>query len=165
MRSMFELNEPHRPRSAVIARIPTRTGSRSTCASDVSDASDLISAATPKPSKSVPKGLSETARSTRLPSAFSTEVRFLRLIAPALIALVPIGLVLGQPDLGTAMMMSFTAATIILFARVKNSVLVALGVRPDGSKLKPPMGVPYYAKMSDADLDALVAYLRTLPRK
>jgi rod shape determining protein RodA len=53
---------------------------------------------------------------------------FLRLIAPALIALVPIGLVLVQPDLGTAMMMSFTAATIILFARVKNGVLVAIGV-------------------------------------
>jgi mono/diheme cytochrome c family protein len=39
------------------------------------------------------------------------------------------------------------------------------GVRKDGSKLKPPMGFPYYAKMTDGDLDAMVAYLRTLPAK
>jgi len=39
------------------------------------------------------------------------------------------------------------------------------GVRKDGTKLKPPMGFPYYAKMTDADLDAMVAYLRTLPAK
>ncbi len=39
------------------------------------------------------------------------------------------------------------------------------GVRKDGSPLKPPMGYPYYAKMTDADLDAIVAYLRTVPAK
>jgi mono/diheme cytochrome c family protein len=39
------------------------------------------------------------------------------------------------------------------------------GVRKDGTKLKPPMGFPYYAKMTDGDVDAVVAYLRTLPPK
>lgn len=40
------------------------------------------------------------------------------------------------------------------------------GISRDGSKLKPPMGYPYYAKMTAADLDALVAYLRTVaPRE
>jgi mono/diheme cytochrome c family protein len=39
------------------------------------------------------------------------------------------------------------------------------GVRKDGSKLKPPMGFPYYAKMTAADVDAMVAYIRTLPAK
>jgi rod shape determining protein RodA len=53
---------------------------------------------------------------------------FLRLLPPAVIALFPTGLVLVQPDLGTAMMMSFTAMTIILFARPKWTVMVALGV-------------------------------------
>ncbi len=53
---------------------------------------------------------------------------FLRLIVPTLIALVPIVLVLVQPDLGTALMMFFTAATIILFARVRWTVAVAIGV-------------------------------------
>ena len=37
--------------------------------------------------------------------------------------------------------------------------------RPDGSRPKPPMGVAYYANMTDRDLDWLIAYLRTLPRK
>ena len=32
-------------------------------------------------------------------------------------------------------------------------------------RLKPPMGYGYYAKMTDADLDAVVAYLRTVPAK
>jgi mono/diheme cytochrome c family protein len=39
------------------------------------------------------------------------------------------------------------------------------GVRPDGSKLKPPMGFAWYARMNDEDLSALVAYLRTVPPK
>ena len=39
------------------------------------------------------------------------------------------------------------------------------GVRKDGTKLKPPMGFPYYAKMTDGDVDSVVAYLRTLPAK
>jgi mono/diheme cytochrome c family protein len=37
------------------------------------------------------------------------------------------------------------------------------GVSKDGSKLKPPMGYHYYATVSAADLDAIVAYLRTVP--
>ncbi len=43
--------------------------------------------------------------------------------------------------------------------------VITTGVRPDGSKLKPPMGVPYYANITAADQDALVAYLRSLPPK
>ncbi len=35
------------------------------------------------------------------------------------------------------------------------------GERKDGTKLKPPMGFPLYATMTDGDLNALVAYLRT----
>lgn len=43
--------------------------------------------------------------------------------------------------------------------------VITQGVRPDGSRLKPPMGTGYYARMTEADLDALVAYLRSLPPK
>jgi mono/diheme cytochrome c family protein len=39
------------------------------------------------------------------------------------------------------------------------------GIGKDGSKLKPPMGFHYYATVSAADLDAIVAYLRTVPPK
>jgi mono/diheme cytochrome c family protein len=37
------------------------------------------------------------------------------------------------------------------------------GIDKDGNKLKPPMGYGYYAHMSDADLDAVIAWVRTLP--
>jgi mono/diheme cytochrome c family protein len=42
---------------------------------------------------------------------------------------------------------------------------ITQGVSRDGSKLKPPMGFGYYAGMTDSDLDAIVAYLRTVPAK
>lgn len=43
--------------------------------------------------------------------------------------------------------------------------MISKGMRPDGSPMLPPMGYGYYANISDADLDAIVAYLRSLPAK
>jgi hypothetical protein len=37
------------------------------------------------------------------------------------------------------------------------------GEDKDGKPLKGPMGYQYYAKMTDADLDAVIAFVRTLP--
>ncbi|MFC7692457.1 hypothetical protein ACFQY5_25675 [Paeniroseomonas aquatica] len=37
------------------------------------------------------------------------------------------------------------------------------GIAPDGRRLAPPMAYPYYARMRRAELDDLVAYLRSLP--
>ena len=48
-------------------------------------------------------------------------------------------------------------------AEIKRAI--TQGVRKDGSPLKPPMGYPIYARMSDADLSDVVAYLRTVPPK
>jgi len=45
-------------------------------------------------------------------------------------------------------------------ADVKNAI--TKGVRPDGSRLMPPMAYGYYSNIAPADLDAIVAYLRTL---
>jgi mono/diheme cytochrome c family protein len=42
---------------------------------------------------------------------------------------------------------------------------ITQGVSKDGSRLKPPMGYGFYANMTEGDLDALVAYLRTVPAK
>ncbi|HTV37891.1 MAG TPA: cytochrome c [Xanthobacteraceae bacterium] len=39
------------------------------------------------------------------------------------------------------------------------------GIDKDGQKLNPPMGFSYYAHMTDADLDDVIAWLRTLPAK
>jgi mono/diheme cytochrome c family protein len=40
---------------------------------------------------------------------------------------------------------------------------ITQGIRRDGTKLRPPMGYQFYAKMTPDDLDAIVAYLRTVP--
>jgi mono/diheme cytochrome c family protein len=40
---------------------------------------------------------------------------------------------------------------------------ITQGISRDGSRLKPPMSFQYYANVSAADLDAIVAYLRTVP--
>ena len=40
---------------------------------------------------------------------------------------------------------------------------ITAGISRDGSKLKPPMGYEYYETMTADDLDAVVAYLRTVP--
>jgi hypothetical protein len=39
---------------------------------------------------------------------------------------------------------------------------ITQGVRKDRSKLRPPMGYAWYATMTEADLDAIVAYVRTI---
>ncbi|MBX9840565.1 MAG: cytochrome c [Xanthobacteraceae bacterium] len=48
-------------------------------------------------------------------------------------------------------------------AEIKTAIIQ--GKSRDGSPLKGPMGYQYYAKMTDADLDAVIAYLRTVPAK
>jgi len=48
-------------------------------------------------------------------------------------------------------------------AEVKRAI--TQGIRKDGSKLRPPMAYHSYATMTEADLDATVAWLRTLPAK
>jgi mono/diheme cytochrome c family protein len=42
---------------------------------------------------------------------------------------------------------------------------ITQGVGKGGRKLLPPMGYAWYARMTPADLDAIVAYLRTVPAK
>lgn len=42
---------------------------------------------------------------------------------------------------------------------------ITQGVRRDGTKLMPPMGYAWYAKMTNEDLSAIVAYLRTVPAR
>ena len=48
-------------------------------------------------------------------------------------------------------------------AEIKRAITT--GMSKDGSKLKPPMAYHSYAKLTAADLDAVVAYLRTVPAK
>lgn len=43
--------------------------------------------------------------------------------------------------------------------------IITTGMRPGGSRMLPPMPYAYYANITDQDLDAIVAYLRSLPPK
>src|SRR5271169_417407 len=42
---------------------------------------------------------------------------------------------------------------------------ITQGIDKDGKHLKPPMGFRYYAHMTDADMNDLIAWLRTVPAK
>lgn len=46
-------------------------------------------------------------------------------------------------------------------AEIKRAI--TKGISRDGRKLQAPMGFEYYSRMTEADLDAIVAYLRTVP--
>ena len=48
-------------------------------------------------------------------------------------------------------------------AEIKTAITT--GVSKDGTKLKPPMGYPYYAHVTGDDIEAVIAYLRTVPVK
>jgi hypothetical protein len=48
-------------------------------------------------------------------------------------------------------------------AEIKRAI--TQGIRKDGTPLKPPMAFGMYARMSEADLNDVVAYLRTVPAK
>ncbi|WP_026380474.1 c-type cytochrome [Afifella pfennigii] len=41
--------------------------------------------------------------------------------------------------------------------------IITTGIKPDGRKMMPPMPYAYYARMEEGDLEAIIAYLRTLP--
>jgi mono/diheme cytochrome c family protein len=43
--------------------------------------------------------------------------------------------------------------------------VITQGIDKDGNKLKGPMGYQYYVHMTDTDLDAVIAWVRTLPPK
>lgn len=43
--------------------------------------------------------------------------------------------------------------------------MITEGIRSDGSHMLPPMPYPYYANIKDDDLEAIIAYLRTLSPK
>jgi mono/diheme cytochrome c family protein len=66
---------------------------------------------------------------------------------------------------GTSVSANITPAGIGHYSDEELKAVIRTGVRPDGSKLLPPMPVSYYAGVTDADMDALVAYLRSLPPK
>ncbi|HSW04485.1 c-type cytochrome [Aquabacterium sp.] len=66
---------------------------------------------------------------------------------------------------GSSVSSNLTPSNLARFSDMELRKIITTGVRPDGSLLKPPMATNSYARMSNGDLDALIAYLRQLPRK
>lgn len=65
---------------------------------------------------------------------------------------------------GTSASANITPAGAVAgYSDAELKAAITQGVRPDGSRLMPPMGYGYYAGMTADDLDAVVAYLRSLP--
>ena len=60
---------------------------------------------------------------------------------------------------------SHTTAGLGAWSDAEIKSAIAQGLHRDGTKLKPPMAFPLYATMTDQDLSAIVAYLRTVPPK
>lgn len=63
---------------------------------------------------------------------------------------------------GTSVSRNITPASLRDWSDAEIKRAITTGVSRDGTRLMPPMGYGFYAKMSDADLDALVAWLRSL---
>ncbi len=58
---------------------------------------------------------------------------FTDLIIPGLLLLVPVALIIKQPDLGTAMLLMFIGITMLLFAGIQRPTLIALGILAAGA--------------------------------
>jgi cytochrome c553 len=63
---------------------------------------------------------------------------------------------------GTTYAPNITPSGIGKWTDAQIKTAITAGMRPDGSWLKPPMGLYYYNGIRPNDLDAIVAYLRTL---
>lgn len=63
---------------------------------------------------------------------------------------------------GTSVSRNITPAAMGDWSDAEIRRAITQGVSRDGTRLLPPMGYGYYARMTDGDLDALVAWMRSL---
>lgn len=63
---------------------------------------------------------------------------------------------------GVSRASNITPSALRTWSDAQIKAAITTGVRPDGSRLNPPMGIAYYRNIRDGDLDAIVAYLRAL---
>ena len=66
---------------------------------------------------------------------------------------------------GTSVSANITPTGLARYSDAEIRKMIAKGVRSDGTRMLPPMPYSYYANMKEEDLDAIIAYLRTLPPK
>jgi len=74
------------------------------------------------------------------------------------------GRLVEQNDMFTAIAPNITPASrIASWSDAELARSIREGIRPDGSVIGPPMPFTFYRGLSDTDLAAIVAYLRTVP--
>ena len=66
---------------------------------------------------------------------------------------------------GVSVSANITPNGIGPYSDAELETIITKGIRPDGTKLLPPMPVAAYANMKDKDVRAIIAYLRSLPKK
>jgi len=66
---------------------------------------------------------------------------------------------------GTTVARNITPTNLATWSDADIKKAITTGVRPNGERLKPPMAYGYYKNIAAEDLDAIVAYLRSLKAK
>ena len=66
---------------------------------------------------------------------------------------------------GTSVGRNITPTNLASWSDAEIRKAITEGIRPDGTRLMPPMAYRYYKNITSEDLDAIIAYLRTLPPK
>ena len=66
---------------------------------------------------------------------------------------------------GTSVARNITPTNLASWSDAEISRAITEGIRPDGTRLMPPMAYGYYKNIASEDLRAIIAYLRTLPPK
>jgi len=79
-----------------------------------------------------PSELMKIALIISLASIYATKVspeglNFRQLLKPAVFCMIPVGLIVNQPDLGTGLMLLLIAGAITLFVKVEKKVILILG--------------------------------------
>jgi mono/diheme cytochrome c family protein len=71
----------------------------------------------------------------------------------------------GDPKWAPAQNITFHETGLGKWSRDDFRKALSEGVRPDGTRLKPPMPVAYTKNFREAEMDALYLYLKTVPPK
>jgi len=85
--------------------------------------------------------------------------------APDMVGMLGAGGMQFDGPWGTTVARNITPTNLGTWSDAEIKRAITDGIRADGSRLMPPMGYHYYKSIRADDLDAIVAYLRTLPPK
>lgn len=85
--------------------------------------------------------------------------------APDVVHNLGTGGVIFEGPWGMTVSPNITPSNLARYSDQELKRIITKGIRPDGTRVRPPMGVGYYAGMRSQELTALVAYLRQLPPK